>query len=261
MASQYIGRLAEVFNTHRTASLSALGIAIAIPFAVKDYLTFMAYGPSGLPYNAGGWIVANIFRVLSAEQFSTSRYDDRSLPLADEPPFLPASFPPPRASSRPRIGPHPIPQRQLAQVPSEEVRQRLIEHFTKLGRRARERGLVEVRKSHYERRHDALYVSKTRQWHATAQATSGEIGHVHAGLDGSIHVVLHPADCKAVFEAGWGQRHALSGVQVLQKIAGFALPVNYVLIYAPRDDAEIKVAMAIVEASIGFMTGSREELE
>jgi hypothetical protein len=63
-----------------------------------------------------------------------------------------------------------------------------------------------------------------------------------------------------VLDAGWGQRHAFSGVNT-KRILGFALPVNYVLIYAPRDDAEVDVAIAIVKAAIAFMTGAREDLE
>jgi hypothetical protein len=148
----------------------------------------------------------------------------------------------------------------LQQLPSEEVKHKLLDRFAKLGNHVQEKGLVEVRTSRLERHHDAYFVSKTRQWHSVAEATGGEIAHIHDGKDNSIHVVLHPADCKAVLDAGWGQRHAFSGVNT-KRILGFALPVNYVLIYAPRDDAEVDVAIAIVKAAIAFMTGAREDLE
>jgi hypothetical protein len=47
----------------------------------------------------------------------------------------------------------------------------------------------------------------------------------------------------------------------LKRITGVYIPVNYVFIYAPRNEAEIQVVMAIVEASIQFMTESRDQLE
>lgn len=262
MASQqYLQRLVNIINTHRTASISAAGIAILIPFAVSDYRLFLSYGPGGVPYNAVGWIVANLFRLLSREQLSTAPYDNPKLPLAEESNFLPPSFPPKRTSPRPRFGPHAVPQRQLSQLPDDDVRELLIQSFALLGKRAEEKGLVEIRRSRYERRHEAMFVSSTRKWNAVAEQTNGEITHVHAGLDGSIHVTLHPKDCKAVMEAGWGQRHPLSGVETIKKLFGFSLPVNYVLIYAPRDRSEVDIALAMVKASIGYMTGSRGVLE
>lgn len=42
---------------------------------------------------------------------------------------------------------------------------------------------------------------------------------------------------------------------MMKRIAGFELPVNYVLVYAPRDQGEIDVVIGIVEAGVRFMTG------
>jgi hypothetical protein len=259
--SPYVERLTALFRAHRTASISLAVLAVAVPVAVKDYFTFLSYGPGGLPYNAKGWLMSSFARLIAAETLSTSPYTNPALPLADEPPHLPPSFPPPRAGGRPNLGTHPVPQRQLDQLPAEEVRQKLVAGFAALGKRAEEKGLVEIRRSGFERHFDALYVSKERQWHTLVQQMGGEFAHIHAGLDGSIHVTLHPADCKAVVEAGWGQRHGFSGVALLRRIAGFSLPVNYVLVYAPRNGAELDIAMTIIKASIGFMTGTRADLE
>lgn len=254
-------RTTEMLQNHKIAALSTLALALALPFAINDYRTFIAYGPGGLPFNVGGWLVANVMRLFAREPLSTTPYERQSLPFVDELAYLPPDFPPQRSVDRPRLGPHPIPQRQLDQLPAEQVRQHLIDRFAELGRKAQEKGLVVVKQSLYERQHSALFVSETREWHALAQQTRGEISHIHAGLDGSVHVVLHPADCKKIIESGWGQRHGFSGVEALKKIAGFSLPVNYVLVYAPRDEAEIDIAMAIVRASVQFMTSTREVLE
>ena len=128
MTSQLIiSKLSEVFRTHRVASLSALGFSVVLPFAWHDYSVYLSYGPGGLPYNIVGWLVSTIgLRLASREQLSTHIYDDGSLPFADEPSRLPQHFPPQRTSPRPRLGPHPVPQRQLDQLPDEEVRQKLV---------------------------------------------------------------------------------------------------------------------------------------
>jgi hypothetical protein len=252
--------IVDIFNTHRVAALSTIGIALFVPLAINDYRVYLSYGPGGLPYNVKGWLIANAMRIFSREQFSTHVYTDPKLLFVDKPGLLPTNFPPQRRSSRPTIGPHPAPQRQLEQLPDESTREMLIARFGALGEHAQAKGLIEVRQSLFERQHTALFVSKERQWHPIATQTRGEISHVHAGLDGSIHVVLHPKDCKAVMDAGWGQRHALDGVELMRKAIGAWLPVNYLLIYAPRDEAEIEVAMAIIKASIGFMAGTRDSL-
>lgn len=91
-----------------------------------------------------------------------------------------------------------------------------------------------------------------------AQDTLREISHVHSGGDCSIHVTLSPQDCIKVLDAGWGQRHGLAGVKALKSVAGFALSYQYILIYAPRDTAEIQIVMEIVQASISYMSNSQE---
>ncbi|KAF2636488.1 hypothetical protein P280DRAFT_152362 [Massarina eburnea CBS 473.64] len=251
-------QLVEIFQSYRIAVLSTLGFAIVLPLAISDYRTYLSYGPGGLPYNVRGWLMANVLKLFAREQHSSAPYDDPDLPFADEPGYLPDDFPPKRSSPKPKIGPHPAPQRQLEQLPSDEMRKRLIDRFAELGRKAQEKELVEVKQSFYERQHSALFVSPRRNWHTVAEQTNGELSHVHAGLDGTIHVVLHPKDCKKVLDNGWGQRHAFSGSTLLQRVPRARLPVNYLLIYAPRDDAELDVALRIVEAAIQFMAGTRD---
>ncbi|KAK3215337.1 hypothetical protein GRF29_19g2929602 [Pseudopithomyces chartarum] len=242
---------------HPVATLSAIGVSVLIPIAIRDYRTYLSYGPGGLPYNVFGWLLANTLRIYSREQLSPKPYDDRELPFANDPGFFAPEFPPKRGSSRPKLGTHPVPQRQLEQLPSPDVRHRFIDRFAQLGKEAEQRGLIEVRQSRYERQHEALFVSSKRPMHAVAQQTRGEISHVHAGLDGSFHVVLHPADCKKVLERGWGQRHAFSGSN-LNPVLPVNIPVNYLLIYAPRNDAEVEIAITIIRAGIRYMTGARE---
>ena len=64
-----------------------------------------------------------------------------------------------------------------------------------------------------------------------------------------------------MIEAGWGQRHRLSGVQVPKALFGgkvISLPSEYLLIYAPRTEQEAAFVMEIIDASVKHMTGSLE---
>lgn len=85
------------------------------PVLWRDYTLFLSYGPGGLPQNALGWIVSGgLLRLMSVEMLSTAQYEKSS----DKRSWI---SPPPRAGLRPQVGSHPVPQRQLAQLPDEEV--------------------------------------------------------------------------------------------------------------------------------------------
>ena len=261
MASTFnLERLSYFFTAHWAATLSALGAAVIVPIIISDYRLYISYGPNGLPNNLKGWLITSALRLLAREQRSSSLYNDKTLPFANEPGFLAADFPPQRRSSRPTMGPHPAPHRQLDQLPDKAAREKLIARFEELGQHAQAKGLIDLRQSLFEKQHTAMFVAKARPWHSIAQQTRGETAHIHAGIDGSVHVVLHPADCKSVLEAGWGERQALDGVKLLKKLVGASLPVNYILLYAPRDDAELETVLSIVKASIRFMAGARDAL-
>lgn len=73
--------------------------------------------------------------------------------------------------------------------------------------------------------------------------TGGEHAHIHP--DGSSHLILSLADAAAAIGHGWAERHKLSGV---------VFPWGYVLIYAPRDAAELAQWKELVLASVRFCT-------
>ena len=56
-----------------------------------------------------------------------------------------------------------------------------------------------------------------------------------------------------MIDQGRGERHPMSGSHLLVK--------EYLTIYTPRDDEELKIVEGIVRASIGYMTGSRDVQE
>lgn len=64
-----------------------------------------------------------------------------------------------------------------------------------------------------------------------------------------------------VLKAGWGQRHGFSGTSAMTYLSFGTLPdlpAEYILIYAPRTEEEIKIVMEIISASVKFMTGRED---
>lgn len=176
--------------TSSTAILAVL--ALVFPRCRKDYRTYLSYGPGGLPYNILGWFVsAVILRSFSRDTLSTTVYASS----ADERRFLPASFPPRERGPRPRLGPHPVPQRQMDQLPKRDVSAELERRFEALARRNEQ--LVEMRMSVHERHTQALFVKSGREMHEVAKEMLGEVSHIHGTGDHSVHVVLAPSDCKS----------------------------------------------------------------
>jgi len=83
----------------------------------------------------------------------------------------------------------------------------------------------------------------------------GEICHVHHS-DRSFHMNLHPHDAAVVLQKGWGQRHPLAcGGWV-----GRYVPKEFVMVYAPRNEDEVKAVLKIVECAAWWVTGERFEI-
>lgn len=55
---------------------------------------------------------------------------------------------------------------------------------------------------------------------------------------------------------GWGQRHSLDGTAITRLLFGWTFPKEYILLYTPRNDDELRVVMNIVRASVSYMTNS-----
>lgn len=98
-------------------------------------------------------------------------------------------------------------------------------------------------------------------WNAQYRRRVGRrIAHVLTS-DSSAHVVLHPADCAEVIRKGWGERPPLACAAEntiwrfwYHTVCGerLPLPFNMVLVYAPRNRAEMDVFARIVDAAVWF---------
>jgi phospholipase/carboxylesterase len=74
-----------------------------------------------------------------------------------------------------------------------------------------------------------------------------EFAHLHPPSDGSLHLSLPSAHVDTVIANGWAERHPLAGKH--------GLPDNIVMVYGPRDEAELAVVQDLVRASYGLACG------
>ncbi len=77
-----------------------------------------------------------------------------------------------------------------------------------------------------------------------------EFGHQHRNEVGSMHLSLPTAASQIVLEKGWAVLHPFSTV-----IHG-SRAVDYLLVYAPRDNEDLKIVWLIVQASYAFARGA-----
>ncbi|KAF3764382.1 hypothetical protein M406DRAFT_258562 [Cryphonectria parasitica EP155] len=265
----YLHRLTEVLpptlrqNPRAAAiavAITALGVSIpTLSYARASYRGYIALGKGGMPYNVFGWALQGVLQLIA-------RHDTRDpLPLAKpqnrtatEPHgnktfFSSAQVPiPERQGGRPEVPGYVAPQRQMTQRPSdvEAMRARMAAHLVKLA--AKGAGVLVMRPSGLEGvGTQALWLdTRARASSASpplpkflARGLKGEVTHVHP--EASSHITLSMADAEEVVRKGWAERHPLSGVAFM--------PWSYVMIYAPRDEAELEVWKAIMSAGVRFV--------
>ena len=77
----------------------------------------------------------------------------------------------------------------------------------------------------------------------------GEFAHLHPEYDGSLHLAL-PVDLAAdLVRQGWGRPHMWAGVR---------LTPGFVMVFGPRDEAELAVVEAVLATSHAFALGRLE---
>lgn len=71
-----------------------------------------------------------------------------------------------------------------------------------------------------------------------------EFAHLHPSPDHSLHAMLPTETARAAIEAGWAELHPVARMGLL--------PANAVMVYAPRDEAELGVVERLIQASHRF---------
>ena len=239
-------------NNPRTITALAVAVALSLPtasYALKSYRGFLALGPGGMPYNPLGWAIQGLLQLIA-------KWDTRSpapfgKPANQKPyephgtaPFLAASPLQQRRGHRPDVPGYVAPQRQVTQQGTEGARARMTAFLGQLA--ARNPGLVVLEPSGLEGvGTPAVWLDPAVERPAYLKGIKGELAHVHP--EASSHVTVSLADAEELTRKGWAERHRLSGV------AGTGIPLGYVMIYAPRDDAELEVWKGVVRAGLLFV--------
>jgi phospholipase/carboxylesterase len=134
-----------------------------------------------------------------------------------------------------------IPQQQVTDTAPPQLQEALFERITALGAVSTGQSAISVPGARGffldagEGQPDAFLVPAAR-----------EFAHLHPGSDGSLHVALPVALAADAVAKGWAQAHPLAGVR---------LAPGMVLVYGPRDAAEVDVVAGIVAASHAFAAG------
>jgi phospholipase/carboxylesterase len=73
-----------------------------------------------------------------------------------------------------------------------------------------------------------------------------EFAHLHPAYDGSMHLALPPAQAADLVSHGWGVPHPWAGTR---------LAAGFVMLFGPRDDAELEIVAGVVAAGHAFASG------
>ncbi|MCJ1254308.1 hypothetical protein MMC24_002123 [Lignoscripta atroalba] len=238
-------------------------VFLAYRFILNDYNAFLSLGPGGTPSNFAGYLKVTALRLIFALR-------DPYTP----PPLTPYECPATGYLQRlpHRDGPRPTvagiaPQRQLTQKGSVEMQAALTNALLHLA--AANPTVLRTGVACFEKHNLALFVCP-RPGRLPPPATGSpvppaalnptcgsppEITHLHT-TDSSMHLTLHPSDAAVVIANGWGERHPLAGQGLFGR--GW-VPRGFVMVYAPRTEADIPILMSIVRAAGWWVGGEKLE--
>lgn len=282
---------AQRLPRHNATTIHVVAASLVVGYlthlAHTSYRGYLALGKGGLPHNVLGWLIQGVAQLVakgdtrSVAPFSQPK-NRRTLGEAGARTFLGRVVVPERktgdggggadgasGSGRPTVPGYVAPQRQIDQLlgredgEEEKMRARMEGFLEDVV--AANAGVLALKPSELEGvGTPALWLDtaataysgpssssssdkeqqQQQQLPAFMKGLKGETAHVHPEC--SSHVTLSMADAEEVVRKGWAERHKLSGV-------GSYLPWTYLLVYAPRDDDELKVWKGIIKAGIRFV--------
>jgi hypothetical protein len=134
------------------------------------------------------------------------------------------------------------PHQQQSQNPTPEIYELLLSKAFEL--------------PHVERRPSAISVPGAQALWLSEELASArpeafligrEFAHVHPPYDGSMHMMLPPEAVDEVLAKGWGESHPMARRGLI--------PPTAVMIYAPRDAAEVEIVLQLIGASYRLARG------
>lgn len=177
----------------------------------------------------GGWIAERL-------QFLTLRS-----PLPSGPgtwAALPGGTLPARSGARPEVS-WSIPQEQRSENSPRQIQEQLLSRITALPGVSTRQSAISVPGAHgfmVERGPEAPL-------DAFLVPQAGEFAHLHPGYDGSLHLALPPALARDAITKGWAVAHPLAGIRLAR---------GMVMIYGPRNTAELDTVTGIAQTSHAY---------
>lgn len=236
----------QLFHPSLTCTLIALGMLSWIIY--NDYDNFLLLGPGGTPSTFLGYLKIAILRMFALK----NPYEPLSCTgdVSPKAGFLDSSQSalPQRRGPRPQIAGI-APQRQINQRGCPVAYKALLAALEAAA--TRNPGKLYTGISCFEKKGLSLF--SRYPINATCK---GEIVHVHHS-DRAMHMNLHPDDAKLVIQRGWGQRHPLARGGWFKQY----VPREFMMVYAPRNQAELEVIRRIVQAAGYWVSGEKIELQ
>ncbi|KAK3995396.1 hypothetical protein QBC44DRAFT_389320 [Cladorrhinum sp. PSN332] len=221
-------------------------LIIAVPVALlihNDYLNFLKLGPGGTPPTPSGYARLTWYRLFTLrDPFTAPPRDTVKQPSAGILSDLPY-----RPGPRPNVAGL-APQRQLDQHGSLKEYNRLRATLEALT--VQEPKSFVTATSCLEKHGFALFSR-----HPLNVCGNGEICHIH-NSDRSMHMNLHPDDIREILEKGWGQRHPMAWKGWIQA----PVPTTFTMIYAPRNESDLRIVCRIIEAAIWYVNAEKVEI-
>lgn len=258
--------LLSLFHVQLTVALLFPITFYLIHFIRKDYHAFLALGPGGTPSTPAGYLRICILRLVTIR----NPFQAPSVPPTLHPKIglLTRTTLPARPGSRPTVVGI-APQRQITQKPGAAMYDALATEIQRLP--IAHPNTLYSATSCFEKHSTGIFhrlpcesstTSSNNNLNQSPKRPStshnhritcnGEVCHSHPS-DGSLHLTLHPADVKLILERGWGQRHPLARDSWwwVTRI----VPTGFVMIYAPRNEEELKVVVEIIRAAAWWVGG------
>lgn len=220
--------------------------ALTAAWVIRDYNQWVSFGSGGTPPTPSGYWRMTKLRWRAFRSGDDMR-DASPLATADGPRNLTRSLPK-RDGDRPQILARTMPQRQRPEPLDPKVRERVHGLPAKFCKEHPDVLILDLSKTE-GRSTDAIYAKPDlpgRHPSAKDKILGNEIAHVHPA-ENSLHVWLSGPDAKEVVEKGWGERFPLSAM-------GMCHP-SFIMVYAPRNMADVDVIEEIVSAGVQFLTG------
>lgn len=151
---------------------------------------------------------------------------------------------PVRAGSPPATTPT-NPHTQLDQIAPADLQDRLRDHALSLPGVRRGTSRVSVPGA------VAFYLDEPMNPSTMPDLFGGEWGHIHPHSDGSLHLNVPTELAERLIQAGWAEYHSLVG-------RGH-IPPLVVMLYGPRDEAELAVCASAVEEAYLANGGARHD--